>query len=299
MEEKKSEEYIGDLISAGFRSAIVLIGFPYSEGSRLSYKKRGEELGPDSLRRFLHKVCTPNNGEYGIDISKTGICDYGNIIPPSGFPTIKRSYDKLGTKCRICVNRGNIPFIVGGTREFLYSSVGALLPDGNGDIPNIPGNYPHSPQSPSCVLIINPTLDLDEYLYDQTGNKSIHSLNTLTALFNSPGFTAKKCHSLLFGLADSNISPQHIQYIHNNNAKIITISDIRASPQRIFEDAKTEGEVTIVTQGGNYFRTLMDDLAEKYSQIYIAFSLESIMVYNTIYIYIYIGWICTRGEHPS
>jgi len=67
------------------------------------------------------------NPEYGIDISKglPSIADYGNI-QIEGKPTQMQLMDKLNTKVNACIKRGNLAFVVGGTRDMTTAVV-----DGN------------------------------------------------------------------------------------------------------------------------------------------------------------------------
>jgi arginase family enzyme len=63
-----------------------------------------------------------------VDISKglPAISDYGNIqiTHPDGKPPSQDELlDKLSTKVNACIKRGNIPFVVGGTRDM---SLGVL-----------------------------------------------------------------------------------------------------------------------------------------------------------------------------
>ena len=95
------------MVKDGFKAPLVLIGFPYDEGALKSGHRSGANLGPDSFRRFLPSLGPVDNPEYGISLTPLQeISDYGNIMPPPGFPTIERSYQKLQTKCALLAGRG-------------------------------------------------------------------------------------------------------------------------------------------------------------------------------------------------
>ena len=126
MESKKDEQTIGHLIIKGFYTKLVLIGFPYEEGCLISKHRRGTKYGPDSFRRFLTKVGTVTNAEYNVDLSQIGISDYGNIVPPSGFPTIEEALKKLKAKVTLNFQRKQIPIVIGGSRDYVGYCVEAF-----------------------------------------------------------------------------------------------------------------------------------------------------------------------------
>lgn len=57
----------------------------------------------------------------------------------------KELLDKLQAKVQACIKRGNIPFIVGGTRDLSYAVASALFSD----------------SKKSLLILIRPDLDLD------------------------------------------------------------------------------------------------------------------------------------------
>lgn len=60
------------------------------------------------------------NPELDISIGEhLKICDYGNIQVDGGEFDRQGLLDKLATKVGICLSRGNVPFIVGGSRDLL------------------------------------------------------------------------------------------------------------------------------------------------------------------------------------
>ena len=116
-------EYIGQAITDGFYDPIVIIGFPYDEGARKAGSRAGANFGPDSFRRFLKmaNIGAMDNPEMGVNINeKLKICDYGNIQIENCSDLLKL-YEKLGTKVGLCIQRGNIPFVVGGSRDLLQA----------------------------------------------------------------------------------------------------------------------------------------------------------------------------------
>ena len=75
----------------------------------------------------MKDVGSVHNPEYGVDITVgiPKIADYGNIQITATMnaqqfmikPTITELYAKLATKVGLCLNRGFIPFVIGGSRD--------------------------------------------------------------------------------------------------------------------------------------------------------------------------------------
>lgn len=124
-------KYIGHLIHASFYDPLVIIGFPYDQGAANAQKSKGSYLGPDAFRRFLsyQDFGVLKNVEVGIDIEKyiPKISDYGNIQTneiTNGQKIISKQhmqdlYDKLKVKLALCLERKNMCFIIGGSKDLL------------------------------------------------------------------------------------------------------------------------------------------------------------------------------------
>ena len=86
----------------------------------------------------MRDVGSVKNPEFGVDIAVgiPNIADYGNIQIASRLdqqldangqvvsqkmikPTIKELYGKLGVKVGLCLQRGYIPMVIGGSRDLL------------------------------------------------------------------------------------------------------------------------------------------------------------------------------------
>jgi len=99
-----------------------LIGFPYDHGALKAGSRAGSQYGPDSFRRFLKmgNLGSLENPEYDFNIADlVKICDYGNIVIEGNDKEIIPLYDKLQAKVCTCIKRGNIPFVIGGSRDLL------------------------------------------------------------------------------------------------------------------------------------------------------------------------------------
>jgi len=140
------KKYIGDIIHENFYDPLVIIGFPYDQGAINVQKSKGSYLGPDAFRRFLsyQDFGVLKNVEEGIDIEKylPKISDYGNIQTTeitNGQPTpisdnnMSALYSKLSLKLGKCLERNNICFIMGGSKDMLlpicekYNEIGGQM----------------------------------------------------------------------------------------------------------------------------------------------------------------------------
>jgi arginase family enzyme len=120
--DKIYPEFIGEWVKEGFHEKLVIIGFPYDQGARQAGQRQGADHGPDSFRRFLkmNNIGTMHNPEFDLSIGENlKICDYGNIQIDDGEQSQQALIDKLATKVGLCLTRGNIPFVVGGSRDLL------------------------------------------------------------------------------------------------------------------------------------------------------------------------------------
>ena len=111
--------------------------------------------------RKIGSICNP---EYEVDISKglPRIADYGNIQidNTSSAPTMKDLLNKLKQKVILCIKRGNIPFVFGGSRDLFGAVAEALLQA--------------KPEARNCFISVNHRVDLENLeneVPSQTSNK--------------------------------------------------------------------------------------------------------------------------------
>jgi arginase family enzyme len=70
----------------------------------------------------MNNIGSMHNPEYDIHIGEhLKICDYGNIQIDDGQSNMKDLMAKLSKKVGLCIGKGNIPFIVGGSRDLLQA----------------------------------------------------------------------------------------------------------------------------------------------------------------------------------
>ncbi|TNV74034.1 hypothetical protein FGO68_gene6298 [Halteria grandinella] len=240
-------EYIGSLIHEGFYDKLVLIGFPYDQGATLCGSKRGQDYGPDSFRRFVKDLGSIRNPEYGIDISKglPSIADYGNI-QIEGKPTQKQLMDKLTTKVNACIKRGNLAFVVGGTRDMTTAVV-----DGE------------SKEKRKLVIMIRKSLDLKAVEQGE-----MHQRNSLRAILEQESFKSGHNKAIVVGM---NLVSE---------SEIVTFKALAPSSEfhqiedvRRFKQHNQEGKLTL--QGSDFINDLIAANPE-YDNVYISISLEAV-----------------------
>lgn len=87
----------------------------------------------DCMRRFLNKVGVIVNGLFDVDLSTLSVSDYGNIfidevISGGGAkPHYEKLLAKLQTKVIAAQKKGNVPFVVGGTRDTSFATISASI----------------------------------------------------------------------------------------------------------------------------------------------------------------------------
>ena len=112
---KRDDPKLKTIMSDGISGNVVLIGFPFDEGVLRNGGRRGSELGPDCLRRFIPRIGPIINCELGIDLSRFQISDYGNI-EAADFDSC---HQKLQQKVLTVLNKSHapVPFVLGGGND--------------------------------------------------------------------------------------------------------------------------------------------------------------------------------------
>ena len=108
------------------RGSVVIIGFPYDEGSRRAGLRQGSASAPKSIRRLILKggFGVPCNPEFDIDTSQVPIHDVGDI--PGGL-SLEEAHMRLSTVIAEVLRRGATPFVIGGSSDLSYYCSAGLL----------------------------------------------------------------------------------------------------------------------------------------------------------------------------
>ena len=114
------------------RGAVVLLGFPFDEGSRRSPTGRpGGANAPKIVRRFIGRQGGLVNPEFGFDLGNLLLIDIGDI--PVGL-TLDEAHARLALIIAEIVHRGGIPFVIGGSNDMSYFSAAGLMTVAGGSI---------------------------------------------------------------------------------------------------------------------------------------------------------------------
>jgi len=270
MEAYKSSKTIGALFHPGFYDQFVLIGFPYDEGARSSGLRAGAAYGPDCFRRFLHKLGPIHNAEFGADLSEITVCDYGNI----SASTMKERYEKLSNKIRLTMGRGQISFILGGSKDLIPFCIkgvteyqpGLKMPElkEKTDSSTHKGIQPENLKLHKIlILAITPFIDTDPNEIS-TSSKYIwrHTLE-------DPSFIKSGSKVVLFGV-NSICDKNNYDYFISKGGSIIWLDEVRKQ--------KVNANKFIQTQAGKVFEELINKQNVEYDHVYVSFDLESVMV---------------------
>lgn len=271
MESFKSTKCIGALLHSGFYDKLVLIGFPYDEGSKVSKSRIGSAFAPDCFRRFLHKVGPIQNAEFNADLSQLTMCDYGNITAPS----MEACYIKLGAKVKLTLGRGQTAFVIGGTRDYVPFCVSSVLTF----TPNLPmpsklsEKIPEPPVQPEVLhrtlfIGISPIIEANQVI-TKSDSKSIWRTSLDMAEFSKSGSKL-----IMFGTG-SMCEKESFDYLTSKTGSLIWLKDIRTSA------FKSDPKYLAKTQAGQSFEDLLLANEAQFEEIHVSFNMESILVFIT------------------
>lgn len=249
---KQDDPKLKTILTDGIDGKVVILGFPYDEGVLRNGGRRGAELGPDCLRRFIPKTGPIVNCELGIDLSDFTISDYGNI-ESSDF---EACHDKLRTKVLTILNKPHkpIPFIIGGGNDQSWSNGLAFLS--------------HCASNSYKPLIINIDSHLDVRTLDD--NNRLHSGCSFRLLTNDFIYKSIQGSLIEFSAQGSQCASAHVKYVEDNNGKIIWMREIRRL--RVIE---RNGIQDSVTQAGQAFEEILKGLKEN-EKVFVSFDVNSI-----------------------
>lgn len=249
---KQDDPKLKTILSEGIDGKIVIIGFPYDEGVLRNGGRRGAELGPDCLRRFIPKTGPIINCEMGIDLSNFTISDYGNIEAPD----FEACHEKLRTKVLTVLNKPHkpIPFIIGGGNDQSWSNGLAFLA--------YCASYSYKP------VILNIDSHLDVRPLDD--HNRVHSGCSFRLLINDFIYKSLQGSLIEFASQGSQCASSHVKYVEDNNGRIVWMREIR----RLRIIPKT-GIQDPVTQAGQAFEEILKGMKDN-EKLFVSFDVDSI-----------------------
>ena len=238
------------------RGAVVLLGFPFDEGSRRSPLGRpGSANGPKIIRRFIARLGALSNPEFGLDLGNLLMIDIGDI--PVGL-TLDEAHARLALIVAEVIHRGGIPFVLGGSNDLSYFNAAGLMTVAGGS-----------------VGVVNVSSQL--HVKPANADNKIHSGSTYRLLLEDTRFCPPRnglssmpsCDGklLTFGCQGSVCSAEQAKYVSDRNGVVTWLTkDIRSKGAAVAAEGETvgagPGAVVITTGAGRLFRRVIAELSE-------------------------------------
>jgi formiminoglutamase len=236
------------------RGAIVLLGFPFDEGSRRTPIGRpGGSNGPKIIRRFIGKLGSFVNPEFGYDIGNLLLIDIGDI--PVGL-TLDEAHARLALIVAEIIHRGGIPFIIGGSNDMSYFNVAGLMAVAGG-----------------AVGVVNLSSQL--HVKPPNVDNKIHAGSTYRLLLEDTRFCSPRnglssmpsCDGkfVVFGCQGNYCTVEQTKYVTDRNGRVYWLSkDIRGNKSNSTSEATPSLAQTEMcsTQVAQLFKKVVMDLSE-------------------------------------
>ena len=237
----------------GIHGEVVLIGFPYDEGVIRAGGRRGAELGPDCVRRFLPKIGPVINAELNISLAALKLTDYGNIQQN----TFEDAHKKLQAKLVTVLNKPQKPLvvIVGGGSDQSYSTSCGLL------------EYCQTTQSRPVIISISSGLGVG-----RSEGQGLATGCQFREVLETEAFRAQEGLFLAFGIQGTCCLQSELQYVAEKGGKVTWLREIRDS-----ELYPNTFQLTYRprTQAGGSFHRLLSTLSAA-DTVLICFNLNAI-----------------------
>jgi formiminoglutamase len=224
-----------DIIKSGESGHIVLLGFPHDQGVSLNGGRAGARLGPEKFRFWLKRFGTLHNPEKDIDLSSLLVTDAGDISPE--IP-LEEAHAQLTQQVVSILNKGGIPFVIGGGNDQSYPNASALL---------------HH-QKDKTVGVINVDAHLD---VRPLKDGKAHSGSSFRLLLEDDRFNGE--NFIEFGAQGSQCSQEHAEYVLGKKGRILWLDEIQYHAHVI-----------------DSFQASLGNLAWKCSSVFVSFDLDSV-----------------------
>lgn len=227
MTSKAGDPRLGSLIVPGIAGEIVIIGFPHHEGTVRNGGRPGATEGPSAFRQFVGKMGSAINPEFNIDLTDISISDAGDVGREA--KSLEEAHDELHKTVLSVLEKGGIPFVVGGSNDQSSSNGKALLDylekknnDNEGGV-----------KSEMCVVNIDAHLDVRPRV--GPNGDQIHSGCPFRDLLLDPRFGRNPSSSsndfcfMEFAAQGSQCSAEHAKFVTDNNGVILWLSQLNAT----------------------------------------------------------------------
>ena len=257
---KQDDPRLGSIIKSGEDGDIVLIGFPYDEGTLRNGGRGGAHKSPTVFRYFLSKMGCLANYEYMVDLSRISISDAGDVA--LGADSLEQAHQQLRSTVRRVLSQGKIPFVVGGSNDQSSSNGLALL-----DILDDEGVEKDGEKVEMGCVNIDAHLDVRPRVPASARNSPplIHSGCPFRDLLEDGRLLGK--NFVEFAAQGSQCSGEHARYLYQHKSKIVWLSEIRA-PENSCE--KSFAKVLKHLEGND------QEGAAKKRALFVSFDIDSI-----------------------
>jgi formiminoglutamase len=226
---------LADIIHPGQEGDVVLLGFPCDTGVEINGGRPGARHGPGKFRSWIRSYGTADNPEMGIDLSTITLADAGDI--PADL-LLDQSHTALTKQTAAIIQKGGIPFVVGGGNDQSYPNARALLDS--------------KPDTPVGVINIDAHLDVRPLKDGQA-----HSGSPFRLLLEDSRFSGSQF--IEFAAQGSQVSREHARYVKDKEGHIIWYSEVSRG------DAAAQA-----------FRNALGRLAWECDSLFVSFDLDSI-----------------------
>jgi len=193
---------LADIMYPGTEGHVVLLGFPYDEGVGRNGGRLGARQGPAKIRQWLRRYGSVYNPELNLDVSSLRIADAGDL--PDDL-SLEQAHAELTARVEGILDKGGIPFVIGGGNDQSWPNVEALL--------NKNGRHTTGVINVDAHLDVRPLKD-----------GKAHSGSSFRLLLEDSRFSGE--HFIEFGAQGSQTSRDHVEYIKHKHAHICWLSEI-------------------------------------------------------------------------
>ena len=249
---KKDDPKLGQIITEGLDGNVIIIGFPFDEGVMRNGGRRGAELGPDCLRRFIPKIGPLVNAELNISLENLTISDYGNI----DLEALEEAHEKLKNKVYIGLKKPQqvMSFVIGGGNDQSW--------------PNTQAFISYCSENSYKPVVINIDAHLDVRQLDD--HNRVHSGCPFRLVLEDPIFQSLEGKFTEFACQGSQCAKAHVEFVEEKQGRLVWIGQIRRRPLNPTSNIKEP-----MTQAGQAFKELLDSFDESH-RVFVSFDVDSI-----------------------
>jgi len=228
---------------------LVIVGFPYDEGTARNGGRVGGAGAFDVFWQSLQRMGTVVNPEFNVDLTKLHIFNSGKI--PSGLK-LEEAHTVLEKRVTDILKRGCFPFVVGGSNDQSYPNASALMNVHEG--------------KEMGVINIDAHLDVRP-----KKNGLVHSGSPFRLLLEDARFERGARQFVEFAAQGSQCSKAHADFVLQNGGEIVwLLKDLRkcTAPS---SDSPVQGAHRV-------FSERLQGMARSCSHIFVSFDIDSISV---------------------